>query len=303
MADIKQTILKKKINDAIVELVVKTTSAMVYVDDTTTLASKLTEVTTDINDCKTKLATLIGDDPAESITAKIDAAVKEAVDAINDEEDPDSLAGKVAAINTVIAEMQNETTGILASAKTYTDEKVGLSGTAYNTAKEYTDAMKSEITASLAGAFHFKGTVDYVDQLPTENNVEGDVYQIKYAGTSTEAGTTEVNAEYAYNGTEFVELGSIVDLSAYYTAEQTTTAISTAKTEAITEATTTAAADATSKADKAKEDAIAASAESLNTAVGEINTTMATKARFIVSEEEPADLTEADIWAQIVTTE
>lgn len=298
MADIRQAILKKKIDNAIVELLIKTSSAMVYVDDTTTLETKLTEILTDINTCKTQLSTLIGDDPASSITGQIEAAVNEAVEALTNAEDPDSLAGKIAAINTTIEAMQNETTGILATAKAYTDEKVGLSGTAYTTAKEYTDAMKDEVKASLAGAFHFKGNVDYVDLLPTEGAVEGDVYQVKYRGTSTEAGTEPLDAEYAYNGTEFVEFGSNVDLSAYSTTEQTTAAINTAKTEAIE----AAATDATTKANTAKTEAIAASAEALDTAIEGVNTTMATKARFLVSETEPEDLTESDVWAQIVTS-
>lgn len=278
MANIKQTILKKKIDNVIYDLMIKTTSTMVYVDDTTTLETKLSSMVTDISVAKAQLATLIGDGEAKAITAQIDEAVKAAVDAMNNESDAASLAGKIKAVTDAVNAINNETTGILAQSKTYTDEKIGISGTAFSTAKEYIDDKVSSVTSAIAGAFHFKGSVDYYDQLPTENVVEGDVYQIKYAGASGDAGTTLLNAEYAYNGTEFVELGSIVDLSAYSTTEQVTSAINTAKTEAIT------AAD-----------------EKIAAAKTEINGSVATKARFIVSETEPADLTESDVWAQVVT--
>lgn len=264
MANIKQTILKKKIGEVIYDLMVKTTSQMVYVDDTTTLATKLSAMIADIDDSKTKLATLIGAGEAKAITTQIDEAIQAAREAMENDSDPQSLAGKIKAVADAVAAINNESTGILATAKSYTDEKVAA------------------ITAAFAGAFHFKGIVNYIDLLPTGEVSEGDVYQVKYRGTSEEAGVIELNAEYAYNGTEFVELGSIVDLSNYSTTEQVTAAISTAKTAAIE----AAASDATTKVEAAKT---------------EINAAVATKARFIVSETQPEDLTEADVWAQVVT--
>lgn len=309
MANIKNVILKKKIDDVIYELLVKTSVAQVSYDDTTSLAAKLTVMLADIKDSKDKLGTLLGDDEASSITGQIESAVQAAVDAINNEEDATSLAGKLKALTEVVAGMNDASTGILATAKAYTDEKIGLSGTAYSTVKEYVDAVKSELGQSIAGAFHFKGTVDYVADLPSEDMAIGDVYQVKFRGTS---GSVALDAEYAYDGTNWVELGGIVDLSAYYTAEQTTTAITTAKTEAID----AAAADATSKADAAQAAAIAAAAADATSKadaaetnakaytdgeVTKVNATVATKARFIVSEVEPEDLTEADVWAQVIT--
>ena len=46
---------------------------------------------------------------------------------------------------------------------------------------------------------------------------EGDVYIVKYSGTS---GSTSLNAEYAYNGKTWIELGTIIDLSSYSTKEE-----------------------------------------------------------------------------------
>lgn len=346
----KDAILKKKIGEVIYELMVKTTTTNVMVDDTTTLAEKLTTMLADIKDSKDKLAVLLGDEAATSITGQIQTAVQDAVDALTNEDDASSLAGKIKTINVSLAAINDSSTGILATAKKYTDDQIGLSGTAYSTVKAYVDAVKSDINASIAGAFHFKGSVNYVSELPTEGVSTGDVYQVKYAG---ESGTVELNGEFAYNGTEFVELGSMIDLSAYYTAQQTIEAINTAKAAAIetaaadatskadaaktaaieaaaadatskadaakTAAIQAAAADATSKADAAKAAAIeaaatdatakanAAQAAAEQTAANALNeyktandAVVAQKARFIVSATQPEDLTEADVWAQIV---
>lgn len=356
MANVKNAILRKKIGEVLYELRVKTSSAMVYVDDTTTLAAKLTEMLADIADSKTKLTSLLGSDAASSITGQIEAAVQDAVDALTDEDDSESLAGKIKAINESIDSINDTTSGILATSKAYTDEKIGLTGTAFATVKAYVDDAVTTVQNNLSGAFHFKGVVDYADELPTEGMAIGDVWQVNYRGTKTEGGTDEVNSEYAYNGEDFVELGSIVDLSEYSTTEQVTTAIGLAKTgaeetaaadatskanaaqaaaiaaaaadatekadaaQAAAEATAaadatekadaaqaaaeaTAAADATTKANAAQAAAEETAATALSGAVSTINTTMATKARFLVSETEPEDLTESDIWAQIIPDE
>ena len=98
MANIKQTILKKKIGEVIYDLMIKTTSTMVYVDDSTTLETKLASMIADINDSKSKLATLIGDNEVKAITTQIDEAVQAARDAMENESDSNSLAGKIKAI-------------------------------------------------------------------------------------------------------------------------------------------------------------------------------------------------------------
>jgi hypothetical protein len=372
---------------------------MVDFDDNTTLAAKLETMLSDIADSKEKLATLLGDDAADSITSQISTAVQNAVDSLTNEDDATSLAGKIKTLNAAVTAINDASTGILATAEQYTDDKIGLSGTAYTTVKAYVDAVKSDINSATAGAFHFKGKVDYVDQLPTEGSTEGDVYQVQYAGTSDKPSSTVLNAEYAYDGTSFIELGSVIDLSSYYTAEQTTEAINTAKQAAIdaaaadatskadaaqaaAEATAaadatskanaaqaaaektaaddatskanaaqaaaekTAASDATSKADAAKEAAISAAATDATTkanaaqaaaeataaadatskanaaqaaaeataaadatskanaaqaaAIAAASEECATKCRFLVSAEQPEDLTEADVWAELV---
>ena len=52
-----------------------------------------------------------------------------------------------------------------------------------------------EIVDSFTSGFAFKGAVDYVGDLPASGNTNGDLYLVKYAGSS---GTTPLNAQYAW---------------------------------------------------------------------------------------------------------
>lgn len=63
---------------------------------------------------------------------------------------------------------------------------------------------KTEVDGLVSGVFHFEGTAESVEALPAEGNTKGDVYQVG-------------EKEYAWNGTVWVELGFVVDLSAYAT--------------------------------------------------------------------------------------
>lgn len=292
MANVKNAILRKKINEVLTDLMVKTTASMVYVSDTETLATALASLQASLKDHNDKLAALLGEDAASSITGKIDKAIEDALKELQDEKTAGSIGARIKALETAVADITNETTGVLATAKGYTDEKLGFEGTEFTTVKAYVDTIKSSLNASIAGAFHFKGSVDYVDQLPTEDLSNGDVYQVKFAGNSTNAGNTPLNAEYVYNGTEFEELGSVIDLSAYATVESQTAAILAAKEQA--------AADATTKANAAQTAAEATAAAALAAYKEKNDTAVAAKGRFIVSETEPADLTENDLWAQII---
>lgn len=295
MANVKNAILRKKINEVLTDLMVKTTASMVYVSDTETLATTLATLQASLKDHNDKLTALLGEDAASSITGKIDKAIEDALAELQDEDTEGSVGARIKALETAVAEITDEANGVLATAKAYTDEKLGFEGTEFTTVKEYVDTIKTSLNASIAGAFHFKGSVDYVDQLPTEDLSNGDVYQVKYAGTSTNAGTTPLNAEYVYNGTAFEELGSVIDLSAYATIESQTAAILAAKEQAAT--------DATTKANAAQAAAEATAAAALAEYKTENATALAGKGRFIASETEPEDLTENDLWAQIIPDE
>lgn len=61
---------------------------------------------------------------------------------------------------------------------------------------------KDEIDSKISSVYTYKGNVETVNDLPTENNNAGDVWQV-----------TEENANYSWTGTEWIVLGGLVDLS------------------------------------------------------------------------------------------
>lgn len=122
-------------------------------------------------------------------------------------------------IATAVQTLEDKVDGI----KTATDAEVAKKADKATTLAGYgiEDAYtKTEIDGKLSGALHFKGTVTYLDKLPASGQAQGDVYQVTYAVNEADyqAGVTKVaNAEYVWNGTEWEELGTIMDLSAYAT--------------------------------------------------------------------------------------
>lgn len=70
----------------------------------------------------------------------------------------------------------------------------------FQTASDVSTAISSAITTVM----DYKGTKATVAQLPTTGNKNGDVWHV-----------TENDGEYAWNGTEWEELGSTIDLSGY----------------------------------------------------------------------------------------
>lgn len=98
---------------------------------------------------------------------------------------------------------------------------------------------KVEVDQKIAGVLTYKGVLATAEELQSvEAPVTGWVYHI-----------TTTGAEYAYNGSEWEELGSEVDLSAYAKTEDVTAAIEAAKTEV--EASVTEEAEARAAADTA----------------------------------------------------
>lgn len=86
--------------------------------------------------------------------------------------------------------------------------------------------LVDDLRASVAAALDYKGTKDTYEDLPSENNKKGDVWNVVAAHGSTPAGTN-----YAWDGTQWDPLGGTIDLSGYYTKTQVDDAISAAKTE------------------------------------------------------------------------
>ena len=86
--------------------------------------------------------------------------------------------------------------------------------------------LLDELKAAVAAALYYKGTKDTYEELPTEGNKKGDVWNVVAAHGTTPAGTN-----YAWDGAAWDPLGGTIDLSGYYTKSQVDGAISAAKTE------------------------------------------------------------------------
>jgi hypothetical protein len=129
-------------------------------------------------------------------------------------------ATTLAGYNIADAYTKTETDGLLddkadLASPTFTGEPKAPTATAgTNTTQIATTAFVKTacdaISAELAAAFKFKGVVANLTELEAiVDPANGDVYQV------TNPGTGKTNAEYAYNGTTWVELGTEVDLSGY----------------------------------------------------------------------------------------
>ena len=82
----------------------------------------------------------------------------------------------------------------------------------------------AKIAAAVASAFKYMGVVEDYDSLPTDltDADTGKVYHVNTKGGKT------VNSEYAWNGSAWEELGSVVDLSDYAKTADVTAAINAA---------------------------------------------------------------------------
>ena len=86
-------------------------------------------------------------------------------------------------------------------------------------------ALKSDIST----VFNYKGTVDVYANLPSEDQVTGDVYIV------TNGEGAEDNQEYVWDGKAWEALGTTVDLSGYATTANVTQAIATATNDMATQ--------------------------------------------------------------------
>lgn len=163
--------------------------------------------------------------------------------------------------------------------------------------------LVDDLRASVAAALDYKGTKDTYEDLPSEDNKKGDVWNVVAAHGSTPAGTN-----YAWDGTQWDPLGGTVDLSGYYTKSQVDSAISTAKSEleaadtALEGQITTVTNQLTNKVDKVEGSGLIsdtdlnqirtnkASIESLTTSVGEKQEILTEGEAVSISEENVIDV-------------
>lgn len=120
------------------------------------------------------------------------------------EENPGGLVGEVEDIADVLygTEGENPVPGLIDQVEAIEKD---LENNYYTKSETYS---KTEVDGLVSGVFHFEGTAESYEALPAEGNTKGDVYQV-------------ADKEYAWDGNAWVELGYVVDLSGYYTKEET----------------------------------------------------------------------------------
>lgn len=211
---------------------------------------------------------------ADAKQAAIDAAATDATskaDKALEDAKADSATKKTEAIEAAAAETTKQVTAAKTELQANIDKKADKATTlaGYGIADAYTkDEANTAIAAAVANAHHLKREI--VSVLPEVSEANEDtIYMVPDAGSTDAAGSNKsVYTEYMLVNGAFERIGtSDVDLSNYFTKDQVTDAISTAKGEAATDAQTkadaakaaaiaTAAADATTKADAAQAAAI-----------------------------------------------
>jgi hypothetical protein len=210
------------------------------------------------------------DAQAAAIAAAATDATSKADKALEDAK-ADSATKKTEAIEAAAAETTKQVTAAKTELQANIDKKADKATTlaGYGIADAYTkDEANTAIAAAGANAHHLKREI--VSVLPEVSEANEDtIYMVPDAGSTDTAGSNKsVYTEYMLVNGAFERIGtSDVDLGNYFTKDQVTDAISTAKGEAATDAQTkadaakaaaiaTAAADATTKADAAQAAAI-----------------------------------------------
>lgn len=193
------------------------------------------------------------DAAATDATSKADKALEDAK--------ADSATKKTEAIKEAAAETTKQVTAAKTELQANIDKKANKATTlaGYGIADAYTkDAANTAIATAVANAHHLKREI--VSVLPEVSKANEDtIYMVPNAGNTDAEGSNEsVYTEYMLVNGAFERIGtSDVDLGNYFTKDQVTNAITTAESKA--------AADAQTKADAAKDAAIAAAATDATT--------------------------------------
>lgn len=352
--NMKQVLLKKKIEGVIYDLYVKTSAALVQYDETTTVAAKVAAVEAVANQAKADLSTLMGADGSTSISAMIDEKVNALKTALTNEADSASLAGKIKANATAIAAAQkaasDEATRAKAAEKTLTDN-LSAANTKLTTligtdANKSARAIAAEEIAKQLIPEHASEALDSLREIAAwiqAHPAEASAMNAKITALETKTGTiddksadlvtyvkNQVNAEKT-RATAAEEANAAAAAAASTAAGKAQTTADAAKKAATDEVTRAQAAEKTltdnlsalttkvgsiptsgtganSASVVAYAAALAADAKKAATdeatraqaAEGALTTKVNARARFLVSATEPEDLTESDVWAQII---
>lgn len=250
-------------------------------EDLSALTKRVTTAEGNISAADEKLTVIQGEGEGsikkaavDAKQAAIDAAATDATskaDKALEDAKADSATKKTEAIEAAAAETTKQVTAAKTKLQANIDKKANKATTlaGYGIADAYTkDEANTAIAAAVANAHHLKREI--VSVLPEVSEANEDtIYMVPDAGSTDAAGSNKsVYTEYMLVNGAFERIGtSDVDLGNYFTKDQVTDAISTAKGEAATDAQTkadaakaaaiaTAAADATTKADAAQAAAI-----------------------------------------------
>lgn len=249
--------------------------------DLSALTQRVTTAENNISAADGKLTVIQGEGEgsikkaaADAKQAAIDAAATDATskaDKALEDAKADSATKKTEAIKAAAAETTKQVTAAKTELQANIDKKANKATTlaGYGIADAYTKyEANTAIAAAVANAHHLKREI--VSVLPEVSEANEDtIYMVPDAGSTDAAGSNKsVYTEYMLVNGAFERIGtSDVDLGNYFTKDQVTDAISTAKGEAATDAQTkadaakaaaiaTAAADATTKANAAQAAAI-----------------------------------------------
>ena len=249
-------------------------------EDLSALTKRVTTAEGNISAADEKLTVIQGEGEgsikkaaADAKQAAIDAAATDATskaDKALEDAKADSATKKTEAIEAATAETTKQVgaakTELQANIDKKADKATTLAG--YGIADAYTkDEANTAIATAVANAHHLKREI--VSVLPEVSEANEDtIYMVPDAGSTDAAGSNQsVYTEYMLVNGAFERIGtSDVDLSNYFTKDQVTGAITTAKSEAATDAQTkayaakdaaiaAAAADAKTKADTAEKNA------------------------------------------------
>lgn len=261
-------------------------------EDLSALTKRVTTAEGNISAADEKLTVIQGEGEGsikkaavDAKQAAIDAAATDATskaDKALEDAKADSATKKTEAIEAAAAETTKQVTAAKTELQANIDKKANKATTlaGYGIADAYTkNEANTAIAAAIANAHHLKREI--VSVLPEVSEANEDtIYMVPDAGSTDAAGSNKsVYTEYMLINGAFERIGtSDVDLGNYFTKDQVTDAISTAKGEAATDAQTkadaakaaaiaTAAADATTKADAAQAAAITEAGKKANKAL------------------------------------
>ena len=200
-----------------------------------------------------------------TLNTRIDNEVKDIEDAIASE--VETINGR---IDSEVDTLEQSITTNVNTINGRIDSEVATLNSAIDLKADKSDTYtKAEVDAKVTSVYRFKGTVETIEELPTEGNVEGDVYNVKETGEN-----------FAWVGPKgevagfWDDLGGDIDLTPYLTkAEASTTYETIANVNALSTSLNT-------KIDEV-EQSLETSVQTINTRidneVSTLNTTITTK--------------------------